>query len=253
MNLCQIYRENIYVPPSPKAIRATIDQVLETAEEKLHKKRQDMIVLDVGSGHGLYSNYLAKNVRKVIGVEPYLSAYKASLKFQRQGKVIMYNVLVEDLKVKEKFDVVVCLTVLEHMPDQEKSLQKIYSLMKKESIMYLTVPNKLWPIENHYGLPFLSWLPLPLANFYMSIMGRGKSYKDSSYSKTYFGLRNLLKKYDWTFNFFLPHPNAFYLGCGYKDLPYLHKHIKNFGIALIRRMPIFWVFSKGFIVYAHKK
>ena len=253
MNLQQGYQENIYIPPSEKAIRVTVDQILTIAEKKLHKKRKEMVVLDVGSGHGIYSNYLAKRVKKVVGVEPYLPAYNASLKLQKKDKIIFYNTSVEHLKTKERFDVVVCLTVLEHMPNQEKSLQKIYSLMKRNSIMYLTAPNKLWPVENHYGLPFLSWLPLPLANFYMRITGKGDSYKDSSYSKTYFGLINLLKKYNWDFQFFLPPSDAAYLGCGYKNLPPLYKYIKSLGIAIIKVMPIFWVISKGFIVIVHKE
>jgi|SRR3989344_406570 len=167
MNLIQQYQKNLYIPPSQKAIKATIDEILNLAEERLDKDRKDLVVLDVGSGHGIYANYLAKKVKKVIGVEPYLNAYKVSLKFQKKNKLSFFNLPIEKLYTKEKFDVVVCLTVLEHMPDQKESLKKIYLLMKNNSIMYLTAPNKLWPIENHYGLPFLSWLPLSIANHYL--------------------------------------------------------------------------------------
>jgi SAM-dependent methyltransferase len=253
MNLNQGYQEKLYVPPSSIAVKATIDEILTLAEKKIQKKRKDMVVLDVGSGHGIYSKYLAKNVKKVIGVEPYLKAYNASLKFQKKDKIKFHNIPVEDLKTQEKFDVVVCLTIIEHMPNQKKSLQKIHSLMNKNSIMYLTAPNKLWPVESHYGLLFLSWLPLPLANIYMRIVGKGDSYEDSSYSKTYFGLISLLERYKWKFEFFVPPSDAPYLGCGYDNLSPFYENLKNIGIILIKHVQLFWVFSKGFIVIVHKK
>lgn len=253
MNLNQQYQENLYIPPPKKAIKATIDEILSIAEKRLNKDRKDLVVLDVGSGHGIYSNYLAKIVKRVIGVEPYFNAYKASLKLQKKNKLTFFNLPVEKLNTKERFDVVVCLTVLEHMPDQKKSLKKIYLLMKNNSIMYLTAPNKLWPIENHYGLPFLSWLPLSIANHYMKITGKRISYLDSSYSKTYFGLIKLLKQYRWEFQFFVPDINAAYLGCGYSNLNPFHKYVKNIGIFLIKKIHIFWLFSKGFIVIVEKR
>lgn len=253
MNLNQQYQENLYIPPPTKAIKATINEILNLAEKKLNKDKKSLVVLDVGSGHGIYSNYLAKVVKRVIGVEPYFNAYKASLKLGRKKKLTFLNLPVEKLNTKEKFDVVVCLTVLEHMPNQQKSLKKIYSLMKNNSIMYLTAPNKLWPIENHYGLPFLSWLPLPIANLYMRIAGKGTSYIDSSYSRTYFGLRKLLRQFKWEFKFLVPDVNAAYLGCGYFNLDPFHKYAKNIGVFLINKASIFWLFSKGFIVIVEKR
>lgn len=253
MNLNQQYIEGKNGILSPHVVSSTVNEIIGIAKKKLNKKINDMILLDVGSGSGEYSSEFAKFVKKVVGVEPYYNDYIASVKLKNPNKIAYYNVLVEDFKTKDKFDLVLCLTTLEHMPNQEKSFQKIYGLMKKNSLVYLTAPNKLWPYENHYRLPFLSWLPLPIANLYMRITGRGKSYQDSSYSRAYFGLISLLKKFDWDFEFFLPHPNAPYLSCGNIGKRSFYNIIKNVGIALIRKMPIFWIFSKGFIVIIHKK
>lgn len=253
MNLNQKYQESDSEPYPQAVISSLIKEILSIAEKKLNKKPGEMSILDVGSGRGEYSREFAKYVKKVVGVEPYLKAYSYSIKNNHAKNVSHYNILIEEFKENEKFDVAVSLTTLEHMPEAEKSLNQIYELMKDNSVLYLTAPNKLWPYDNHYRLPFLTWLPLPIANLYMKIMKRGNSYQDCSYSRTYFGLIALLKKFDWNFEFLLPDPKAAYLGCRRSPSLFPYETIKNFGIALIKRMPIFWIFSKGFIVVAHKK
>lgn len=88
---------------------------------------------------------------------------------------------------------------------------------------------------------------------FMKITGKGISYLDSSYSKTYFGLIKLLKQYRWEFQFLVPDANAAYLGCGYSNLDPFHKYAKNIGVFLINKASIFWLFSKGFIVIVEKR
>lgn len=251
MDLHQHYQEKYYRPLPLDIIKSTVREILSIAEKKTGKNRKELLLLDVGSGYGEYANEFANYVKKVVGIEPYLEAYLSSVKSTKSKKVKFYNTLIEEFKTKEKFDLVVSLTTLEHMPNAEKSFKRIYGLMKKNSVLYLTAPNKLWPYENHYYLPFLSWLPLPLANIYLKISDKGNSYEDSSYSKTYFGLKSFLKKFSWDFEFYLPDTNAAYLGCGRVNFPY--NLIKDIGISLIRKIPILWVISKGFIVLAHKK
>ncbi len=252
MNLNQKYQEKDSVPYSSAVISSIVTEVLSIAERKLNKKKGNLTILDVGSGHGDYTKEFAKFVKKIVGVEPYYSGYISSVKSQKNKNISYYNTLIEDFNTTEKFDVVVSLTTLEHMPDAEKSFVKIYKLMKNNSVLYLTAPNKLWPYDNHYRLPFITWLPLPIANFYMRLMRRGNSYQDCSYSKTYFGLISLLKKFNWRFEFILPKHDAAYLGCRRKPSLFPYEAVKTLGIALIKRFPCFWIISKGFIVMAHK-
>src|SRR5262245_12610610 len=82
--------------------------------------------------------------------------------------------------------------VLEHLPDQPTAIQNICRSLKPKGVVFIIVPNKLWPIEAHYGLPFLSYLPLSLANFYLRLTRQGADYTDASYAPTYFGLNRLL-------------------------------------------------------------
>ncbi len=234
------------------AIRETIKEILSIAEKELGKKRENLITLDIGSGFGLYSRELGKYVKKAVGVEPFKGAYERAVSLNKSPNVYFYNSLIEDFKTNERFDLVISLTTIEHMPDAERSFRHILNLMKKNSIIYLTAPNKLWPIEPHYRLPFLSLLPLPLANFYLRITKKGVTYKDSSYSRTYFGMKNLFDKLKCVYIFILPQsPNAIYLGCGTQSLS--SKMLRHIGMWLIGRIPLFWVLSKGFIMVVSKK
>jgi hypothetical protein len=106
------------------------------------------------------------------------------------------------------------------------------------------MPNRLWPREVHYGLPFLSWLPLPLANRYLRWSGRGTDYTDASYARTYWSLRRHLNTHDWTWRFTLPaDPTSTHLGTP------LHYRV---GMAALRRAPALWAISKAHLVIAKK-
>jgi len=142
------------------------------------------------------------------------------------------------------------LTTIEHMPDAYKSYKHVMSLLKPGGMMYLTAPNKWWPFEPHYdGLPFLGWLPLPLADYYLRVTKWGGSYKDCSYGKSYFSIKKLFNQFPCTYYFHLPAKDAGYLGCAKKGPIML---IRGFGIELIRNIPIFWAISKGFIMVIKK-
>lgn len=231
-----------------KMYQDTISDILNLCN---FKESKQIIVLDVGSGYGKYSFALAKHVKKVVGIEPFQNAFNISLNDNKFDNVEFHYGMVEDFKTDEKFDLVLSLTTIEHMPNASESFSRMFSLLKSGGYMYITAPNKLWPIECHYGLPFLSYLPLKLANFYLKISKKGESYEDSSYSKTYHQMRDFLNNFDCEYQFITPNPNASYLGCGNSNL--FSKNFKKFGIGLISKFPILWTFSKGFIILAKKR
>lgn len=232
------------------AITETIKDILSVAEKETGKSRKDMVVLDIGSGFGMYTQVLARQVKKVVAVEPFQDAHLRAIKLNRHKNVKHVHSLIENYKGSEKFDLAMSLTTLEHMPYQYKSYKQVFKMMKDKSILYLTAPNKLWPVEPHYALPFLSWLPLPLANLYLKITGRGTSYKDSSYSRTYGGMKTLFNRFGHKYWFVVPNADAFYLGCGSQSLK--NTILRRGGVWLIKRFPFFWTFSKGFILVAKK-
>lgn len=229
-----------------------VKEILDLAEKKLNKKNKELVVLDIGSSTGNISYELGKKVKKVVGVEPYKKTYLVSLKNNEQKNVKFYNCLIENFNTSLKFDLIIALTILEHMSNQDASLEKIFKLLKPNGLFYLTAPNKLWPYDYHHRLPFIMWMPLWMANVYVRISKKGESFKDSSYARTYFGVKKLFNKFSWKYEFFLPEENASYLGLGFVKDGSLEERLRKLGIRLIKIFPWMWIFSKGFIIIAKK-
>ena len=97
----------------------------------------------------------------------------------------------EDLPFEsETFDIVVCNHVYEHTDSASRLLAEIRRVMADDGVCYFAGPNKYEPVEPHYGLPFLSWLPRPMADGYMRLAGKGDSYPERPCSRP--RLRRLL-------------------------------------------------------------
>lgn len=88
------------------------------------------------------------------------------------------------------FDIVICNHVYEHTDNASRLLSEISRVMSNDAVCYFAGPNKYEPVEPHYGLPFLSWLPRRLADTYMRFAGKGDSYPEQPYSRP--RLRKLL-------------------------------------------------------------
>jgi SAM-dependent methyltransferase len=227
--------------------RGFAGQVLSTCAPDLSRPVGELDVLDVGCGYGHASAVLAETCRSVVGIEPTSELHEAAtrsadgvpnLEFRHCG--------VEGLDDVARFDLVVLDNVFEHLPDQVDALARIDRALRPGGVVYLLMPNLLWPLEVHYRLPFLGWLPLPLANHYLRMSGRGQDYTDASYAVTLWGLRQALRtRPDWTWRLSLPaDPNATHAGTPW--------HYRT-GMAALRRAPALWAVSKSFLVVAKKQ
>lgn len=206
-------------------------------------------VLDVGSGYGDTARALATRCRHVTCLEParelHLKA-KARAVLESASNLSFIHGGVEDLEAEDDFDFVILDNVYEHLSAQSEALEVLWKALKPGGSLFLLTPNKLWPIEAHYHLPGLAWLPLPMANAYLRASGRGRDYTDASYAPTYWGLRNAFDAHGgWDYNFTLPgDPTATVAG-----QPWHYRA----GMAAIRRYPSLWAISKALLVVATKR
>lgn len=256
----KIIIDQSYVPAGfydtldPHVTISVIQNLLKIAREKGMKNPKKLKVLDVGAGDGNFAFAIEKYVNKIVAIEPDDLQYKAAVKKRKKNKsrVVFYKTLIENFSTNDRFDLVLCLTVLEHMPNARASFAHIFKLMKSGGMIYLTVPNRLWPYEYHYRLFFLSYLPLPLANLYVRLFKRGSSFSDSSYFPTYYGIKKFFNSFSCTYEFIPPDPSAAYLGWGL-PMSKWYSVMQTVGIKLLNKYPFFWFFSKTFMMVIVKK
>jgi ubiquinone/menaquinone biosynthesis C-methylase UbiE len=171
-------------------------RIIKMLENFLGKEiLKKLSVLDIGSSTGIIDNFLAKRFKKVTGIDIDKEAVSfAKKRFKRKNLEFYINDAMNLSFKNDKFDIVICTQVYEHVPNAKKLFSEIYRVLKPGGICYLAATNRLWPWEPHYDLPFLSWLPKMAANFYVRLAGKADKYYESP--KSYWGLQKLTQKFE---------------------------------------------------------
>ena len=133
-------------------------------------------VLDIGTGSGTIAAELAMQVGATGRV---VSVDVEDVRVDRDGYA--FQVLDgERLPFADgSFDVVVSNHVVEHVGGgdaQQRHLDEVARALAPGGVAYVAVPHRWRLVENHYRLPFLSWLPPRLADRYLRATGRGDRY-----------------------------------------------------------------------------
>ena len=218
-----------------KAIR-----IIKTLENFLgNNKLKKLKILDVGSSTGIIDSVLATKLGEVWGID----IDKKGVNFAQKNfkyKNLHFKIG-SALKLEfdnNMFDVVICAHVYEHVANPKKLFDEIYRVLQPGGVCYLAAINALWPIKPHYNLPFLSWLPKNLGNFYVKVFGKAKKYYENP--MFYYQLKNLVKKFkitDYTVKI-LTSPKKF----GYQNPP-IPKFLANYLKYLTPTF--FWLLTKN--------
>ncbi|NPV51541.1 MAG: class I SAM-dependent methyltransferase [Candidatus Methanofastidiosum sp.] len=109
-------------------------------------ERSEIKGLDVGCGKGDVTIPLSYLGYKMVGID----ISPDNIKVANSKRVKDYNpqffvVDAEKMTLKEKFDFVICSEVLEHLKDPQRALSSIHSVLKKNGLLIVTVPNGLGP------------------------------------------------------------------------------------------------------------
>ena len=65
----------------------------------------------------------------------------------------------------ETIDVIICSQVYEHVKDDLILADEMYRVLKSNGVILFSGPNKAFPFEFHYKLPFIHWFPKKMENF----------------------------------------------------------------------------------------
>lgn len=142
---------------------------------------QECVLLDVGSSAGLIAAHLSSFFKQVIGID-----YDSLAVFSRESQTIRDRVFMIHgdglfLPFKdESIDIVVCTQVYEHVPNDKLLFLEIHRVLRRQGIVFFSGPNWLFPIEPHYHIPMLHWLPESLANLCLKAIGVNGHYYERS-------------------------------------------------------------------------
>lgn len=100
--------------------------------------RPDMSILDVGCGTGRIGTHLMNAFAcQVTGIEPNSQAAQIA----RAKGLRVHTGVLEDFETQQKFDLVLLIHVLEHVPDPVQTLHRISQLLEPNGRVVIAVPN----------------------------------------------------------------------------------------------------------------
>ena len=163
-------------------------------DDALGGRFADAEVLNLGCSTGIIDDVLAQHARRVLGIDidaPGVAAAQA----QHRRPNLEFR-LMDGMRLElpdASFDVVICSQVYEHVPDPARMLAEIHRVLRPGGVCYFAATNRLRVMEQHYYLPFLSIVPVPLAHWYLRLLRRGTHYHERHL--TYWSLRRLVARF----------------------------------------------------------
>lgn len=168
-------------------------------------------LLDVGYSQGLTIGYTGQVFPHLEGIDVDPAAQKTAQKRLNKLGVKTTLEIYDGSKLPHEdrsFEGAISTEVFEHVKNRETFIKELHRVLKPGGKLIITAPNKLFPMECEFHLPLLSYLPKKLADIYVKISGKGKSYDDINHP-FYFEFIGTLKKYfntkDITLNTIIEH------------------------------------------------
>ena len=145
-----------------------LEFILNNFDKSIRKKN----ILDIGCGGGLISELLAKKNANVTGIDENIYNIKQAKEHAKMSsiKIDYKNQSLDTFykKNKKKYDLILCLEVLEHVDDVKKTLDKISELMKPGGTLILSTINmnlKSLLFAKIFGEYVLNWIPVGTHQF----------------------------------------------------------------------------------------
>jgi 2-polyprenyl-3-methyl-5-hydroxy-6-metoxy-1,4-benzoquinol methylase len=140
---------------------------LKSKEDRLSGKN----IIDVGCGSGHIAAYFSEcnHVVALDVVDQISPDIREKIKFiKMENDLSSFS--------RGEFDIVILNHVLAHIKNKLKLLIEINSLLKSNGICYIANPNRYYPVEPYYKIPFLHYLPQKL--FFKLAKYFGKNQED---------------------------------------------------------------------------
>lgn len=188
------YSQNFPAVRDATQRRKKAKKILAALEKYFHLHDiSGALLLEIGCSGGAMSEVFALAGASVTALDIDLSALVNAPRSEKN----INNYILSDAGTTpfptETFDIIVCSQVYEHYPNFQLLIQEIFRLLSPNGICYFSGPNKFAFIEEHYHLPFLSWVPRRIANIYVRIAGVAEDYYEKP--KTFWQLREAMHQF----------------------------------------------------------
>ena len=126
---------------SPFLVKKLFFKRLELAINLIDKRKYAK-VLDAGTGIGIMLPFLSQVSEKVKAIDytNILDYARAMTKKRGIHNVSFEKMDLANLKENEKFDLIICLSVLEHIEDTEKIFQKFKGILNEKGLLIVGYP-----------------------------------------------------------------------------------------------------------------
>jgi len=191
------YRDTLGIPGWRDLVDVRLDdasyegQRLDRLERALGRPVRGLRVLNLGCGTGGFSvaAELAGALTWGVDVDP--DAVAIAHARHPHGRVVC--AAAESLPFRaELFDVVYCMSTLEHVADSGRVLSEIARVLGPKGTLYLHTPSRWSCFESHYKLLWLPGMPRWLGRAYLAVRGRPSAFIESLSLTTVGACRRML-------------------------------------------------------------
>lgn len=96
-------------------------------------------ILDIGCATGYFLSLFKKNgYKKLLGIDP---APECSFTAKKLYQISVLPMTLSEYKTKEKYDLIILGSVIEHLNELENNISKASSLLKENGIIFISVPD----------------------------------------------------------------------------------------------------------------
>ncbi len=174
-----------------------VDKVLSILADNGALAPKAGVAVDIGCSIGFFARALTPYFSQVFGIDIDQHALQRASALPDNDISNLGFVAGDSLKLpfpSNCVDLILCNHTYEHVPDARILFAEIERILKPAGRCYLGAASRLTVVEPHYHLPFLSWLPKPLAHKYMRLTGKGNEYYEML--RTYWGIKELIKAFE---------------------------------------------------------
>jgi ubiquinone/menaquinone biosynthesis C-methylase UbiE len=162
-----------------KKIELVLLEYLKSKKDNLSDKK----IIDIGCGSGHIAAYFSErnSVWAVDVVDQVSPDIRQKIKFIKiESNLSQFP--------DGEFDIAILNHVLAHTEDKLSLLMEVNRLLKNDGICYVANPNKYYPVEPYYKIPFLHYLPQKL---FLKLAGYSGKNKEDVYLLSHPSLKKI--------------------------------------------------------------